>query len=131
MNRGKNVWGWFGTQIGFTLWILVCSVILLDHDSLISFVLFCLFIFVNVLGCFLYKTKRLNKLTSMCCSVSIYGISALVSVYVLEVSGNWSIVSNSSDIKPENLYSQITLLTLFLLVLFYFVFKQGDKQRQA
>jgi hypothetical protein len=61
LERNSFVWnagGWFGSQIGGSVWMLFCGLSLLFSDSFSSLVCLGSFAFVNAVGCYLWQRRE-------------------------------------------------------------------------
>jgi hypothetical protein len=52
-----NFGGWFGSQLGSTLWLLLLGVVLLSQDSLVAWLCIVGFVFLNVWGLYLWRSR--------------------------------------------------------------------------
>ena len=53
-----NAGGWFGTQLGCTLWLLVLGIVLLSKDSLSAGVCIAGFVVLNLCGAYLWHRRE-------------------------------------------------------------------------
>jgi hypothetical protein len=53
-----NAGGWFGTQIGCTLWLLILGFVLLSKDSLVAWLCVASFLVLNAWGLYLWRSRE-------------------------------------------------------------------------
>jgi hypothetical protein len=53
-----NVGGWFGSQLGCTLWLLILGFALLSNDSLAAWVCLASFAVLNAWGLYLWRRRK-------------------------------------------------------------------------
>ena len=53
-----NAGGWFGSQLGCTLWLLILGLVLLSKDSLSAWVCVGGFVVLNAWGCYLWRCRE-------------------------------------------------------------------------
>ncbi len=50
--------GWFGAQLGCTLWLLILGLVLLRKDALVAWVCVSSFLVLNALGLYLWRVRQ-------------------------------------------------------------------------
>lgn len=118
-----NAGGWFGSQLGGTLWMFIASSVLASHGSRSAVVLLACGLLANLVGLALWTRRaRLDPFRALQVLVSTIAVCAFVAVRWLEVRGEFGLLD--PRVSPRSMYVLLALLTLGLLVMF-------DQQRRA
>jgi hypothetical protein len=81
-----NAWGWFGTQLGATLWMLILGVVLLSKDSLAALVNVGGFVVLNAWGLCLWQSRE--RLSAHAGFQRLLGASSVVIAFVVVVNNS-------------------------------------------
>jgi hypothetical protein len=81
-----NAGGWFGSQLGCTLWLLILGVVLLSKDSLAAWLCVGGFVLLNAWGLYLWRSRE--KLTSYAgMQRFLLATSVIIAMVVVVVNG--------------------------------------------
>lgn len=84
-NRG----GWFGSQIGATLWLGLLGGLLLAQGQLVGAVALVLGFLANVVGVLLWRRRRtLSPYSALQILIGISGVSAAISLAAISMAGS-------------------------------------------
>lgn len=123
--------GWFGAQVGSTVWIAVAGVILLWKSCVLTGCVFLgSFLAPNIIGLVLWsKRDRIRPYPAIQWLIVIIGVFTVVSLVCLDISAKIQLVSPQYEQFPRAMY---LLLLMFpaLMVMFHFQNKQTGKKSQ-
>ena len=122
MQLDWNANGWFGSQLGGTVWILVAAAIALGHNTWTGLTLIVIFLIPNIVGYLLWSRKYFSCHASI---QSLFGLSwvfGMLSIYVLDRSHLWLEIQKGGSISAISGYFLITLIILILMLMFYLRF---------
>ena len=115
-----NAGGWFGTQLGGTLWILVAAVLVSARDPQTGMIVGAVFVAPNVVGSILWSRRaRASCYSAIQTLLSVMGVASLLAVYVLERSSEWMTIQRGGTVGAGSTYALIVAVTLGLMLLFY------------
>ena len=120
-----NTGGWFGSQLGGTVWILVSAAISLGHDLSTGVILLTLFLVPNIVGLILWRQRKLTCYYSLQIVFALCGFFGLVAIFVLDRNGLWLEIQKGGAISKEAGYLLLTIT--FLAVMAWFHLKFGRK----
>ncbi|MGI9407081.1 MAG: hypothetical protein ACR2O4_11985 [Hyphomicrobiaceae bacterium] len=113
-----NTGGWFGSQLGSTVWMFVCACLLLSRDLNVAAIAFALFLIPNIVGTALWAARRkINAYLAIQILLAVCWVCSLASVYLIERSGLWSTVSG---IKIDGVGGTVSADSMKLLIIFMF-----------
>lgn len=78
-----NAGGWFGGQIGATVWMLVAAVLTAIRDLSTGVVVLLLFVVPNIIGLMLWLSRKFSCYASTQILIGISGVCGLATVYML------------------------------------------------
>ena len=64
LDRNSFVWnagGWFGSQVGGSVWMLFCALTVLPADAISGLVCLGSFAVINAVGCYLWQRREKNR----------------------------------------------------------------------
>ena len=117
-----NVGGWFGGQIGATVWILVAGVLTAIRDVPTGMVVVLLFAIPNVIGLMLWRRRRLSCYGSTQLLIASAGICSLLTVYILERANAWTRIQTGGSVSALSTYWIIAMVFAGLMIMFYLRF---------
>lgn len=122
MQLNWNTSGWFGSQLGGTVWILVAAAIALGHDVWTGLILLVIFLVPNMAGYLLWQQKKFSCHASIQILFSLSGIFGLLAIYILDRNDLWLEIQKGGSISVGLAYLLLILIVLILMVTFYIKF---------
>jgi len=124
-----NTGGWFGSQVGSTIWMLILGFVLLSKDSLAASVCFGGFVVLNAWGLFLWRSR---ERLSVYAGLQRFLASATVVIALVVVVVNERGVSQPP--APGALVSTffpywVILAAPMLMFLFFLREREGKRKR--
>lgn len=114
--------GWFGSQIGSTLWMLLLGITLLSKDLITATIAISSSLLLNSWGLYLWKLKEI---------ITMYSAIQRFLVAVFLVTTFNVILVNSRSISPASIFLPYWTITLPLgLMLLVFILEQKTKSLQ-
>ena len=129
MQLNWNAGGWFGTQLGGTVWILVAAAIAATHDIWTGLILLGIFLVPNTVGYLLWRTQKLSCYTSIQILFLLMGLFGLLSIYLLEHNHLWLEIQKGGSISVMSAYFLFALVFIILMLVFYLRF--GREQNES
>ncbi len=126
-----NFGGWFGGQIGATVWMLVAGILTAIRDFPIGMFVVLLFAIPNVVGVVLWQSRKLSCYASTQFLIGVSGVCGLVSVYTLENANTWMQMQTGGQVSAQSSYWIIGLVYGGLILMFYVRFGRGGNRPQA
>ena len=126
-----NAGGWFGGQIGATIWILVAGILTSVRDLATGMIVVLFFVTANVVGLALWVSRKLSCYASTQVLIGISGICSLSTVYVLDRANVWEQIQTGGQISAFSTYWIIGLVFGGLMIMFYFRFGRGPSGPRA
>lgn len=106
--------GWFGGQIGATLWLVLTGVLLLAVGRSEGAVVVALGLLPNALGCVLWLRRRaLNPFPALQLLIGVAGLSALAALLYLRQAGVAGESSAPADLRVLLVYPAV--MTMFFV----------------
>ena len=126
-----NAGGWFGGQIGATVWMLVAGVLAAVRDLRTGMVVVLLFVIPNVVGLVLWVSRKLSCYASTQILIGVSGVCGLATVYVLERANAWMQIQTGGQVSAHSGSWIIGLVFGGLMLMFYFRFGRGGDGPEA
>jgi hypothetical protein len=117
-----NAGGWFGGQIGATVWMLVATVLAGIRNVPVGLTLLVLFAVPNLIGLALWKGRRLSCYASTQLLIAVSGVCGLLAIYVLDKANAWAQIQTGAAVSASSTYWLLTAVYGGLLLLFYLRF---------
>ncbi len=114
-----NVGGWFGGQLGATVWMLVAGILTSIRDLPTGIFVVLLFAIPNVVGVVLWLSRKFSCYASTQLLIGVSGICGLVTVYVLENANAWMQMQTGAQVSAQSSYWIIGLVYVGLILMFY------------
>ena len=114
-----NTGGWFGSQLGGTVWILVSAAISIGHDFSTGVILLMLFFVPNIVGLILWRQRKLTCYHSLQIVFALCGFFGLVAIFVLDRNGLWLEIQKGGAISKEAGYLLLTITVLAIMARFH------------
>jgi hypothetical protein len=114
-----NVGGWFGGQLGGTVWMLVAGILTAIRDFPIGMFVVLLFAIPNVIGIVLWLSRKLSCYASTQLLIGVSGVCGLVTVYALENANAWIQIQTGGHVSAQSSYWIIGLVYGGLILMFY------------
>jgi len=123
-----NAGGWFGAQIGSTVWILVSAFLAVVQEPATGALLFGLFLLPSIIGTVLWKRRFLSCYASMQYLLLAILISGLFAIYLLDGAKIFESIQTGASIPARSAYFTLSTVIVMLMVLFFIRFgRAGDK----
>lgn len=126
-----NVGGWFGGQLGATVWVLVAGLLTAIRDFPTGMFVILLFAIPNVVGVTLWLSRKLSCYASTQLLIGVSGICGLVTVYTLEKANAWMQMQTGGQVSAQSSYWIIGLVYGGLMLLFYLRFGRAGNGSEA
>ncbi|MDJ0832740.1 MAG: hypothetical protein QNJ69_04400 [Gammaproteobacteria bacterium] len=120
-----NAGGWFGGQVGATLWILVAGLLTAVRDLSTGLLVVALFVIPNVSGLLLWLSRRFSCYASTQIVIALAGVCGLVTVYVLEQANHWQQIQTGAAVSAYSTYWIIGSVFIGLMLTFHLRFGRG------
>ena len=117
-----NAGGWFGGQLGATLWILVAGILAGIRDPGTGVIVVAVFLLPNVLGLILWRRRRLSCYASTQLLIGTCGLCSMLTVYLLESANVWTRIQTGGQVSAQSSYWIIALVFGGLMLTFYLRF---------
>ena len=126
-----NIGGWFGGQIGATVWMLVAGILTAVRDFQTGMFVVLLFAIPNIIGLILWLSHKFSCYLSTQLLIGVSGLCGLVAVYVLDKANVWMEIQSGEQISAQSTYWIIGLVYVGLMLMFYFRFGLARKGPKA
>lgn len=120
-----NAGGWFGGQLGATIWVLIAGILTVIRDLTTGLLVLGLFLIPNVIGLALWICRKLTCYASTQVLIAVSGICGLETVYLLNRANAWIQMQTGSQVSAHSTYWIIGLVFGGLMVMFYLRFGRG------
>lgn len=117
-----NTGGWFGSQLGGTVWILIAAAISLGYDLPTSTILLFLFLVPNIVGLILWRQRKLTCYQSLQIVIALCGFCGLLAIFVLDRNSLWLEIQKGGAISKEAGYLLLTVTVLVIMAWFHMKF---------
>ena len=117
-----NAGGWFGSQLGATVWILVSAAISMGMASAAAALLLLLLLLPNMLGLYLWRSRSLTCNASTQLLFAACGIAGALAIFVLDRNNLWLAVQQGSAMPAELAYLLLAGIVLGLMASFFIRF---------
>jgi len=85
-----NLGGWFGGQLGGTLWILIAAALSAIRDLETGALVFVTFLIPNIIGTIMWQRRdRLSCYVAIQMLLPLVGVFSFLAVYILDRSNQW------------------------------------------
>ncbi len=126
-----NAAGWFGGQIGATLWILVAGVLTAIRDISTGMIAVLLFAIPNAIGLMLWHRRRLTCYASTQLLIASAGICSLLTVHLLQRAGAWRQIQSGGSVSATSTYWIFGVVFVGLMIIFYLRFGRSNNRPEA
>jgi len=126
-----NLGGWFGGQLGATVWVLVAGILTAIRDLPTGVFVVLLFAIPNVVGVVLWLSRKLSCYASTQILIGISGTCGLVTVYALENANAWEQIQTGGQVSAQSSYWIIGLVYTGLMLMFYVRFGRPGNRPEA
>jgi len=118
-----NLGGWFGGQLGGTLWILIAAALSAIRDLETGALVFVTFLIPNIIGTIMWQRRdRLSCYVAIQMVLLLVGVFSFLAVYILDRSNQWLAIQSGGQVSATSTYGLIILVVSLLLLMFYFRF---------
>lgn len=122
--------GWFGGQIGATVWMLVAGSLAAILEPATGLLVVGLFVVPNVLGFALWRIRRLSCYASTQVLIVVAAVCSLMAVWLLDRAGVWAQIQTGGQVAAGSMYWIIGLVFGGLVVMVRLRFG-GDRNRSG
>jgi len=116
---GKFQWntgGWFGAQIGSTLWLLLLGMILLNKNVIIGSIILLFFILPNMMGWIIWNERhRIEPYPAIQALLGMIGFSSLFAVIILDLSGYITKLEPGMRDSPKQAYGYLLIFPVLMI----------------
>ena len=106
--------GWFGSQLGSTLWLGILGVLLLWQDAFAGLVTLACCAVANAVGWALWRRReRLNAYRSIQTLLATVGVCALVAIATLDLRGIGPL-PGTGNVQPDTMYLVLLFVPLVM-----------------
>ncbi len=121
--------GWFGLQLGGTLWLLIMAGMLLGRNPGTAACVFGCFLVPNLAGAWMWSRRaRLSIRRADLIFLPILGVASIVAVLVTDRAGRWTTMTIGG---PDNISAESMVLVIALLVVGLMIFLPLQHRRRA
>ena len=125
-----NAGGWFGSQLGGTVWMLVAGVMFLPQSLVSATVLIACFAIANAVGCRLWlRRDRLAPYPSIQRLLAVMAVFFVVAFVAFDQTGPLMYLNLEPTPFPKNLYWLLLMLPAIMLM-FHFIEREARKRRE-
>lgn len=134
--RGKgsfqwNAGGWFGGQIGGTIWMLLAGSLVLYQGSWLGAVILLFFLLPNVIGSLMwYRRDHISPYPAVQALMAVVGLFSLLTLAAFDVSGRFPGPGPHSQGSPRSLY-WIMVIFPATMIMFHLQNRSGGKKRNG
>jgi len=115
--------GWFGAQVGGTIWIFVAGMLSLWVDVNTALLVIALFILANLAGIASWRRRATRSAyAGIQFLMPIVGVAGLAAIYALDRQSIYESIQVGGTISAQSSYGIIILVVAALMVMFYFQF---------
>ncbi len=126
-----NIGGWFGGQLGATLWILVAGILTAVRDFPTGMFVVLLFAISNAVGLVLWQSRKISCYASIQLLIGVSGVCGLVTVYALANANAWTQIQTGGQVSAQSSYGIIGLVYGGLMLMFYLRFGRAGNGPQT
>lgn len=127
MKMEWNAGGWFGSQLGGSIWIFVAAVLTAFREPSTGLVLLGIFAIPNVTGFLFWRNRNLSCYKATQILIGLMGICGLLAIYVLDRGQLWLDIQSGSAMSAASGYIVVGGVFVLLMLVFYFRFgRDGD-----
>lgn len=120
-----NAGGWFGSQIGATIWILIAGILTAFGDLTTGLLVIGLFLIPNIIGLALWVGRKLTCYASTQILIAVSGACGLATVYLLNRANAWMQIQTGGQVSAQSTYWIIGLVFGGLMLMLYLRFGRG------
>ena len=121
--------GWFGGQLGGTMWILLAGSLVLYQGSWLGAVVLLFFLLPNVIGTLMWHRRdRIPPYPALQALVAVLGLFTLLTLVAFDVSGRLAGLGVRSEGSPRSVY-WIMLIFPAAMIMFHLQNRPGGKKR--
>lgn len=121
-----NAGGWFGGQIGGTVWILVAALLSALRDISTGLSLLAIFAVPNMVGYLLWRRRNVSCYRATQTLIGAMGISGLLAIYALDRGHLWREIQVGGVVSVGSAYVMVALVIAILMLIFYVRFGRGE-----
>ena len=130
-NMHWNAGGWFGSQIGATVWMLVAAILTTIRDLPTGMAVVALFAIPNIVGVALWVSRIRSCYASTQILIGVSGACGLATVYLLERANMWTQIQTGGQVSAQSSYWIVGLVFGGLMLMFYLRFGRGGKEPET
>ncbi len=127
-----NAGGWFGSQLGSTLWLAISAALLAARSVTVASTVFALFVVANFVGIVLWRRRaRISVLSAMQVLLAAFWACSMAAVFVIDRAGLWETlaVGGSNNMPATRTCIMLTVLVLALGVMLRFLDRKQSAKR--
>jgi len=127
-----NAGGWFGSQLGSTLWLAVSAALLAARSVTVASTVFALFLVANLVGIVLWlRRSRISMFSALQMLLATFWACSMAAVFIIDRAGLWETlaVGGRNNIPATRTYVMLTVLVLALGVMIRFLDRKQSARR--
>ena len=126
-----NAGGWFGGQLGATVWMLVAGISTAVRDLPAGMIVILLFAVASVIGIVLWVSRKLSCYAPTQLLIAIAGVCGLLTVSFLEGKNTLTQMQAGEQVSALSIYWIVGLVFGGLMLIFYLRFGRGASGPEA
>ncbi len=100
-----SVGGWFGPQLGSTLWMFICAGLLTRENAAVALVVLLLGLLANGVGLMLWaRRERLSIYSAMQFLIAVLAVVSFATVAIVDQSGLWETLHAGTTLSAPATY---------------------------
>ena len=118
-----NAGGWFGAQLGGSLWVLIAGILALRMNAAAGMLAIALFLAANAVGVLLWtRREQLSAHAGIQLLLAILGAAGIAAIYVLDRAGIFEAIQIGASVSAQKTYVLLVAVIMILMVSFYLRF---------
>ena len=116
-----NAGAWFGVQVGSTVWLAICALVLVSKSPSLAALVFGLFLLVNIVGAGLWRSRRVRSIGSaLRIFLLVYWASGVAAILAVDRAGLWTTLAlgGSRNVSATTALAMLTVMAAALALLF-------------
>ncbi len=116
-----NAGGWFGAQLGGTLWLAISAAVLAPRSAAVAGEVFAFFLAANLVGIVLWRRRsRMSIFPAMQILLAAIWSCGIAAIFFIDRAGLWETltVGGGNNIPAPRAYAMLTVLVVALGLIF-------------
>jgi len=117
-----NAGGWFGAQLGCTIWILVSAVVVMPRDPVTGLTTLALFLTANAFGTVLWMRRdRFDAYHAFQLLIPLAGLCSLAATWILDRFGHFETLGVGGQVSAQSMYLVLAFMIPALMLWFHYI----------